>query len=417
MIKTLILAFLLSAEVYQLKIDSPITPSVAEYVVNGIKRANQNGAKLILIVMDTPGGLDESMRTINKAILASNIPVVTYVYPKGARAASAGAFIAMASHIIAMAPGTSIGACHPVSLGTQMDSVMVKKVANDASSYLKSLAELYGRNTKWAEEAVYESRSSSSEEALKLHVIEYMAENVEALLDSLNGKTVKVGGRYITISLTKPYEVTEIKYGLREKLLTILSNPNIAYILLILGFYGLFFELSNPGSIFPGVIGVIFLILAFYSLQTLPVNIAGIALIVVAIIFFVLEIFIQPNGILATGGVISLFLGSLMLFKGGPMFRVNIGIVTITTLITLLFFLWIVGKGVQTFFMKPKTGKEGLIGERGIAKTQIDLKGGTCLVHGELWNAKSEETIEPGEEIEVIKVEGLTLWVKKCENH
>lgn len=406
---------LVKAEIYKVFIEAPITPSISEYVCDAIERANKEDAKLIVIKMDTPGGLDEAMRSINKAILASKIPVVTYIYPEGSRAASAGAFIAMASHIIAMAPGTSIGACHPVALGTQMDSVMVKKVANDAAAYLKSLAELRGRNTKWAELAVYEAKSSSATEALKEGVIDYIASSLEELLDSLNGKKIKMDGNEYIISLQKPYEIKELKMSLREKLLTILSNPNIAYILLVLGFYGLFFELSNPGSIFPGVVGSICLILAFYSLQTLPVNYAGLALMILSIILFALEAFVQSHGILAAGGIVSFILGSLMLFKGGPMFQVSKGLIVSTAIISAAFFIWVISKGVKTFFIKPATGKEGLIGEKGIAQTPIDSKGGMCLVHGELWKAKSEERIEKGEEIEVVKVEGLTLFVKKCE--
>jgi membrane-bound serine protease (ClpP class) len=412
MIKILISLLLLS-EVYRINIEGPITPPMAEYVSEAIERANRENGKLILLVLDTPGGLDESMRSINKAIMASSIPVVSYIYPSGARAASAGAFIAMASHVIAMAPGTSIGACHPVALGTQMDSIMAKKAANDAAAYLKSLAELRGRNTKWAEEAVYEARSSSAEEALKLKVVEFVVKSAEELLDSLNGKKIRVNNTDYNITLTKPYVIKEVKMSLREKLLAILSNPNIAYILLVLGFYGLFFELSNPGAIFPGVAGTICLILAFYSLQTLPVNYAGLALILSSIVFFVLEIFIQPSGILAAGGIVSFILGSLLLFKGGPMFRVSPAIVLISAFLTFAFFFWVIRAGIRTFFIKPRTGSEGLIGERGIAKTNIDTRGGMCFVHGELWKAKSENTVEEGAEIEVVKVEGLTLWVKK----
>ncbi|MDI6850547.1 MAG: nodulation protein NfeD [bacterium] len=406
---------LLNAEIYKASIEAPITPSISEYICSVIDIANKEGGKLIVIKMDTPGGLDEAMRSINKAILASKIPVVAYISPEGSRAASAGAFIAMASHIIAMAPGTSIGACHPVALGTQMDSVMVKKVTNDAVAYLKSLAELRGRNSKWAELAVYEAKSSSAIEALKEGVIEYVVSSLEELLDSLNGKRIKMDGGEFSITLQRPYKVKEIKMSLREKLLTILSNPNIAYILLLLGFYGLFFELSNPGAIFPGVFGSICLILAFYSLQTLPVNYAGLALIVLSIILFVLEAFIQSHGILAVGGIVSFVLGSLMLFKGGPMFQVSKSLIVSISVISAVFFIWLISKGVKTFFLKPTTGKEGLVGEKGVAETPIDSKGGMCLIHGELWKAKSGEKIEKGEEVEVVKVEGLTLYVKKCE--
>ncbi|MEO0243953.1 MAG: nodulation protein NfeD, partial [candidate division WOR-3 bacterium] len=339
---TILWLILVTAEIYKLKIDSPITPPVAEYITQGIERANSHNAKLVIITIDTPGGLDESMRNINKAILASKIPVVAYVYPSGARAASAGAFIAMACHVLAMAPGTSIGACHPVAIGTQMDSVMVKKTANDAAAYLKSLAEIRGRNTKWAEEAVFEAKSSSSEEAKALRVADLIVKTEDELLDSLTGRLVKIDKeRVCTLSLEKPYKIHEVRMGFREKLLTILSNPNIAYILLVLGFYGLLFELSNPGSIFPGVAGVICIILAFYALQTLPVNYAGLALMFVSIAFFILEIFIQPSGILATGGVISFILGSLLLFKGGPMFRVSKTLVLSAAILTALFFFWV----------------------------------------------------------------------------
>ncbi len=408
--------FVISVQVTVADYQGIISPVAAEYMTRVIKESEARGDHLVVFTLDTPGGLDQSMRIIVKKILNSSVPICVFVYPSGARAASAGVFITMAAHIAAMAPGTNIGAAHPVSIQGKMDSTMVEKVTNDAVAYIKSIARKRGRNEKWAEEAVRKSVSLTAEEALKENVIDLVATGIDDLLKKIDGREVEVQGRKITLE-TANADIFYVHMGFRERLLAILSNPNVSYILMILGFYGLFFELSHPGSILPGVIGAISLILAFYSFQALPVNYAGVFLILLAMIFFLAEVKVQSHGLLAVGGVISLILGSLMLFNTSASFlRVNYTTIGVVVGLTLLFFLFVIAKGIQALRKRTVTGIEGMVGLKGVAKTSISPeKPGTVLVHGELWTAKSDEEIKRGDEVIVYKTENFTVFVKKLK--
>ncbi|MDI1471014.1 MAG: nodulation protein NfeD [Thermodesulfovibrio sp.] len=400
-------------EVIVLTVDGVINPPHSEYVIKGIKKAHELKAEALIIQLDTPGGLDTSMRDIVKEILNSNIPVVVYVSPKGARAASAGAFITLSAHVAAMAPGTNIGAAHPVAIGEKMDKTIAEKITNDAVAYIKSIAEQRGRNVEWAEQAVRKSISSTEKEALQKGVIDLIADDLNALIKAIHGKKVKtvLGEKIIN---TKDAKVNEIKMNFRERLLNFLSNPNIAYILLMIGIYGIIFELSNPGAIFPGVIGAISLILAFYSLQTLPLNYAAAGLILLGIILFILELKFASYGLLTLGGVVCVLLGSLMLFDtANPLFKLSLSVIIPVTAITALFFGFLLRLAYKAHKRKPVTGIEELIGLRGIAKTDIDSHKGMVMVHGELWQAVSDEEIKKDEEVVVEDVKGLTLKVRR----
>jgi len=405
-----------SPRIFSTEVQGVIGPVVAEFLTKTIDRAEKEGAQMLVINLDTPGGLDESMRIIVKKMLNARIPICVYVAPPGARAASAGVFITAAAHVAAMAPGTNIGSAHPVSMGQKMDSTMIEKVTNDAVAYIKSIARKRDRNEKWLERSVRESESITSEEALKLGVIDLVARDLNELLKKLDGRKIALDGDTVLLR-TAEAEVVEVKMGLRERLLSILTNPNIAYILLILGFYGLFFELSHPGAILPGVVGAISIILAFYSLQTLPVNYAGLLLIVLAMALFFAELHIQSHGLLGLGGAVSFFLGSLMLFgSNAPFLRISMGLILAVTGITALFFLFILAKAILALKRKPTTGAEGLIGSKGFVTQPIRGGRGTVMVHGELWQARSDEDIEKGEEVEVTGAEGLTLIVRRSKN-
>ena len=350
------------------------------------------------------------MRDIVRNIIASEIPIVVYVSPSGARAASAGVFITLSAHIAAMAPGTNIGATHPVGIGEKMDKTMAEKAENDAAAYIKSIAEKRGRNSEWAENAVRKSVSVTDAEALNLHVIDIVAPNLNSLLDSIDNRTVEVSIGKHTIK-TKGIKVNRKEMGLRHKILNLISDPNVAYILMLLGFYGIFFEFTNPGAIFPGVFGAISLILAFYSFQTLPVNYAGLMLIILAIILFILEIKIISHGILTIGGIISMIIGSLMLFESTqPFFSLSLKVILPAVILTALFFSLTIGLAVKAYRRKPQTGIEGLMGLTGTAKTDIHREG-MVFVHGEIWSAWSEEPIKAGEKVIIEKAENLKLKV------
>jgi len=407
--------FILQANsIYLGELSGVISPASSAYILRAITIAEEKDAECLIIKLDTPGGLDESMREITKRILNANVPVVIYVAPKGARAASAGVFILYASHIAAMAPGTNIGAAHPVGMGGEkVDSVMANKVTNDAVAYLQSLAKTRNRNIEWAEKAVRESASIDDETALKIGVCEIIAENEEELIKKLDGKEVRIQERTKRLD-TKSVPIKKLSMTLRERLLLILTNPNIAYILLLLGIYGLFFELQNPGMIFPGVVGGICLILGFYALHLLPVNYAGVALIILSAVFFILEIYVTSHGILSVGGVISLVIGSLILFGSDqPFLRVSWEVIMVVVIIIVIFVGLLLFLGIKAQFRKPSAGKEGLVGETGIARTDIDDKGGTAFVHGEWWNAVSEKPIKRGAKIRVIDSEGMILKVEE----
>jgi membrane-bound serine protease (ClpP class) len=400
------------SQVNVITVEGVINPVVAEFIENSIDKATKDKAEVLVIELDTPGGLDTSMRSIIKKMVSSDVPIVVYVYPSGGRAASAGAFITIAAHIAAMTSGTNIGAAHPVGMGGKMDKTMVEKVENDAVAYIKSLAEKRKRNPKWAEDAVRKSASITEKEALALKVIDLVASDLNSLLSGINGMKVDTPLGEKTLKTTDA-KVVRKEIGIRYKILKVLSDPNIAYILMILGFYGLFFELTNPGAILPGVVGALCLILAFYSFQVLPVNYAGLLLIILAIILFILEVKIASYGMLTIGGIISMVIGSLMLFESpAPFMKLSLAVVLPAAIMTAIFFTLTFSLAFKAYKRKPVTGSEGLIGMEGVAKTKIH-KNGTVFVHGELWRAWSEEPIKEGASIIVETVEGLKLKIRE----
>jgi membrane-bound serine protease (ClpP class) len=404
------------APIFTIEVDGIINPPTAKFIIDSIDEATKEGGQCLIIQLDTPGGLMESMRLIVKKILTSNIPVIVYVSPKGARAASAGVFITMAAHIAAMAPGTHIGAAHPVTLGAEgkESKTMTDKIVNDTVSNIKSIAKTRGRNVDWAEKAVRKSVSVTEEEALKLNVVDLISSDLQDLLTKIDGRVVKFDGGSRTL-LTKGIQPRSLQMSWRDKLLDVISNPQIAYYLLMLGGMGIFFELSNPGAILPGVVGGIFLILAFYALQVLPVNYAGLALILFAIILFIAEIKVVSHGLLAVGGVISLLLGSLMLFQSPAEYmRISLSVIIPAVLVTSAFFIFAATMAIRARLTKPTTGMEGLVGETGTASTPIAPEG-KVAIHGEIWDVVSDQNIERGEKVQVFGVVNLKLKVKKIE--
>lgn len=396
-----------------IKINDAITPATADFISKSIEQATKNRAECLVIQMDTPGGLDMSMRDIIKDIMNADIPIIVYVAPSGARAASAGVFITLASDIAAMAPGTNIGAAHPVAVGGgKMDRTMADKVVNDAVAYIQSIAEKKGRNVKWAAQAVRESVSITETEALKIKIIDLIAKDINDLLEKIDGKTVEKPRGKIKLA-TKGLPTNVLEMGFRQRFLAVLSNPNIAYILMMIGLAGLYFELSNPGAIFPGVIGGISLILAFFAFRTLPVNYAGVLLILLGVFLFVAEIKVASYGLLTIGGLVSLTLGSIMLFESPiPALRASLTVIIPTVLLTAAFFVFVVTMALKAHLAKPATGAEGLVGEIGVAQTRLSPEG-KVFVHGEIWNAYADGIIEPGEKIRVLKTEGLNLKVDR----
>jgi len=407
-----------SQKVISITIDGTINPVSADFIRNGIEKAKKENAECLLIHLNTPGGLLKSTREIISHMLESPVPVVVYVSPGGAHAGSAGVFITLAAHIAAMAPGTNIGAAHPVTLQEQMDSTMGEKVTNDAAAFIKTIAEKRHRNMVWAERAVRRSYSYTETEALEDSVIDLVAKDEKTLLIAIDGKTVELNSGE-KILHTQSAGIEQYEMSIWEKLLDILSDPNIAYILMLLGMYGIFFELYNPGAILPGIVGVIALILAFYSMHSLPVNYAGVALIVFALILFILEIKIVSHGMLAIGGIVSLLLGSMMLIKSSSSLEmVNISRVVIisATAVTALFFLTIVGLGLRAQQRKVVTGKEGLIGTTAEVMDMLS-PAGTVKVQGELWKAESMAgNIGKGEKVMIKEMKNLTLYVEPIQN-
>ncbi len=404
------------ARVHLLEISGIVNPVMAEFITKEIDVAAKEDAQALVIELDTPGGLDLAMRDIVKAIMASPVPVIVYVAPSGARAASAGVFITLSAHIAAMAPGTNIGAAHPVAIGggRQMDETMKEKVVNDAVAYIRGIASKRGRNADWAEKAVRESVSITAEEALKLKVIDLVAKDLNELLQRIEGWKVDTAFGERVLKL-KGAQVVTRKMGWRLRVLDTISNPNVAYILMMIGLAGLYFELSNPGAILPGVIGAISLILAFYAFQTLPVNYAGVLLIILAVILFLMEIYITSYGLLTLGGIISLALGSLMLFESPvPYLRVSLSVLLPTLIFISLFFVVAIWLAVKARLSKPISGMEGLIGEEGVAETDL-LPEGKVFIHGEIWDGVAEGSVKKGERVRVKAVRGLKLIVEKVE--
>jgi membrane-bound serine protease (ClpP class) len=395
-------------DIYIVEVADAISPGTAEFIKNSIAQAEAEQAACIIIELDTPGGLAESMRLIIQDILGSKVPVVVYVSPSGARAASAGVMITMAADIAAMAPGTNIGAAHPVGAGGKdISGKMSEKVINDMVAHAKSVAEERGRNKEWVEQAIRESVSVTETEALKENIIDLIAKDTDDLIRQLKGRNIKGKG---VITLDKAEKVI-VKPSLRTKILKTISNPNIAYILLMIGFAGLYFELSHPGAIFPGVIGGIALVLAFFALQTLPVNYAGILLIIF------MEMKISSYGLLSVAGIVSLLLGSLMMFKDtGPDMRLSLKVLLPTIILISGFFVFIAGLVFRAQMAKPRTGTKGLVGEIGIVKKALTPEG-KVFVHGELWNAKAEKTIDEDTKVRVLNVVNLVLEVEPLDEN
>jgi membrane-bound serine protease (ClpP class) len=399
-------------QIMTVTVADPIGPGVAEFIEDAIKRASDSQAACLIILLDTPGGVVETTRKIVQAIYGSLVPVVVYVSPSGARAASAGVMITMAADIAAMAPGTNIGAAHPVAAGGQsMDETMSEKIVSDLVAFTKGIANRRGRNAEWAEKAVRDSVSVTADEALELNVINVVATDLNDLIEQINGREVEGKG---TLDLDG-LRVVEIQPNLRTKILKTISDPNIAYILFMIGLAGLYFELSNPGAIFPGVVGAIALILAFFSFQTLPVNIAGILLILLSGVLFILEIKVTSYGMLSVAGVVTMILGSMMLFKGaGPEFQVAWKVMIPTVAVISGFFILAVSLVVRAHVHRPYTGSEGLVGEIGVVKLADGIEG-KVQVHGELWKAHFEGPARVGAKVRVTAVKGLVVTVQPVE--
>jgi membrane-bound serine protease (ClpP class) len=398
-------------------VDAAITPAVSKYIIKSIEESYSARSQGLIILLDTPGGLDLAMRDIIKETLNSPIPVILFVHPSGARAASAGVMITMAAHVAAMTPGTNIGAAHPVAMGVggKMDETMAKKIENDAVAYAVGIANKKGRNAEWVEDAVRKSVSITAEEALTLNVIDIVANDVTELLDKMDGKTITLPSGDVTFK-SKGALINEKTMGLRERILTTLSDPNIAYLLLMIGLAGLYFEFAHPGAILPGVVGGISLILSFFAMQTLPVNYAGILLIIFGIILFIAEIKVVSHGMLTVAGIICLILGSIMLFESPiPALRVSLRVMIPTIVIISLFFVAVISIAVKAQMRKPATGIEGMIGIKGKTITGVH-EGGKVFIKGEVWNASSDDTIEEDQLVKVTGVKGLNLKVEKTED-
>ncbi len=398
-------------------IEGAINPASADYLSGVIDNANSLATiDVIVIELDTPGGLDTSMRQIVKSIQGSSVPVIVYVSPSGSRAASAGAFITMSAHVAAMAPGASIGAATPVNMApTGMDETMKKKVTNDAAAYIRSIAEAHGRNGEWGEKFVRKGSSLTEKEALENNVIDYVADNLDELLAKVDGVTVKTTRGEVIIKSANA-TVVRIEMTWRQRLFDTMANPNIAYLLLMLGFYGLIFELSNPGAILPGVVGSIALVLALYSLQALPINYAGVLLIIMALVMFMLEIWIPSFGLLTLGGLMALIGGSLMLIDSPEEYmKISLAVIIPTALFSSGFSFFLVGAGIRAQYRRVTTGKEAMIGSRGVTQTGVACDSpGQILVQGEVWNAICEsQPVGENCNVEITGCDGLTLIIKE----
>jgi len=389
-----------------------INPVAVEYLQEAIQIAQDTEAEVLVFQLDTPGGLDTSMRIMVKDITQSQVPVVVYIAPTGGRAASAGVFLTLAAHFAAMAPGTNIGAAHPVAMrGGEMDEVMMEKVENDAVAYIVSIAERQGRNAEWAENAVRKSVSVTAQQALDLKLIDFVPENLNQLLQDLDGKPSSTNSQAVTLH-TADAQIQAYPMSWRLEVLKALSDPNIAYVLMTIGTIGVIAELYNPGAILPGVVGAISLILAFYSLQTLPINYAGVLLLILGLVMLILEATVTSFGLLAIGGITSLILGSVMLIKEGyPFYELSWSMIIPVVAFTSGFILLVVSFSIKSLKSRTVTGSEGLIGMTGLVKTDLN-PAGTVFVHGELWEARSETPLRTGDSIEVTRIEGLTLHVK-----
>ena len=425
-----------------IEIDGAISPATSNFIEKGLNHGNENGVELIVIEMDTPGGLDTSMRSIIKNILNSKVPVATYVSPKGSRAASAGTFILYASHIAAMAPATNLGAATPVAIGgtapspikpepvepedkeenkseplestPDNETALAKKRLNDAAAYIRSLADRYGRNAEWAELAVREAATLTAEEALENNVIDYVADDLGDLFEQINGHEVETNAGKQTLS-TENVLIERFIKDWRIKFLETLADPNLAYLLMLIGIYGLILEGYNPGSILPGVVGAICLILALFAFQVLAVNYAGLILIALGVVLIVAEAFAPSFGILGFGGLTSFVLGSIMLFDSGiPGFEVSRLLIGSIAFLGGLIILGLVFFLARTLKRPIVSGTEGMLGEQGIALEDFDSKG-DVLVHGERWQAKTSEPVKKGQGIEITAVKNMLVLIKPTE--
>jgi len=399
--------------VFTIRIDGAIGPATASYISRATDEASTRETQCIVIQLDTPGGLLDSTKTIVQKFLASPVPVVVYVSPSGAWAGSAGCFITLAADVAVMAPTTSIGAAHPVSIGggggsEKMDDTMKQKLENFATSYIETIAAKHKRNVEWAKSSVRESASISADKALQLNVIDFIAKDMPDLLKQLDGR--ETNGRMLR---TAGAEVVEIPMSLRERVFQMIWRPEVMFVLMLVVIYGIIGEMSNPGAILPGVVGAIALVLLLYMAAILPVNVAGIALIVVAVALFIIDVFAPTHGVLTFGGVIAFFLGSLMLFDAaGPLYRLSLGLIIPATLVTAAFFAFVVGAGLRAQFAPVRTGMEDMVGRTVNAQSPINSKSGKVFVEGEYWNAVSEVPVEKDAPVEIVGRDGLTLKVK-----
>ncbi|MCZ7598335.1 MAG: nodulation protein NfeD [Gammaproteobacteria bacterium] len=437
-----------------LEVDGAIGPATGDFIVRGITDAEESGAALVVLRLNTPGGLDASMRAIISKILASRVPVATYVSPSGSRAASAGTYIMYASHIAAMAPATNLGSATPVSIspgglggGREEDgegrkqrdrddeaakdeetdgekdadasdeaprpgSAMERKVVNDAVAYIKGLARLRGRNEEWAEQAVRSAVNLTAEDALEQNVIDVVARDVDDLLAQVDGTTISVGDEEMVLA-TDGLTVVTVAPDWRTRLLAVITNPNVAYILMLVGIYGLFFELSNPGALFPGVLGAICLLLAFYAFQVLPVNYAGVALILLGLAFMVGELFMPSFGVVGIGGVIAFVIGSLILIETDvEAYQLSTPLIVTVAAVTVLFVFTVIAMAVRQRKQPVVSGREHMIGSTGEALADFENGDGTILVHGERWSARCEHPVARGQKVKVLELEGPVLTVE-----
>ena len=403
------------APVAVIELDGAITPVTSRLLTAAINRAQAEHDQALVVKLNTPGGLESSMRSMVQSILKAEIPVIVYVSPKGARAASAGVFITIAAHVAAMAPATNIGAAHPVAVGGgDTGKEMGKKIENDAAAFARSLAAERGHNVEWAEKAVRASVSATEREAVKLKVVDLVADSVPDLLAKIDGRTVKTASGNVTLA-TKDAPVKLIEVGFRDRFLALITDPNIAYILMMVGMLGIFFELQNPGVTLPGVIGGISLILAFFAFQSLPINWAGVLLILFGVGLLIAEIKIASHGVLTAGGVVAMILGSFMLYEAPEVgFRVAWTVILPTVGATAGLVIWAVSAGVRAMMRKPVTGSSGMIGRLAVARSALGPEGQVQL-DGEIWRAVSDGgAIAAGEQVRVMAVDGLTLKVSRA---
>jgi len=397
---------------YVLHVDGIIDSAISDYVVKGIDLAEKNNAEGVIMVMQTPGGLDTSMRKIVGRMLTSNIPIITYISPKGSRAASAGTFILLASNIVAMAEGTNIGTAHPVDFSGKSLS---EKITNDAIAYIKNLARMRGRNEKWAEEAITKNVSSSEIDALKDKVIDYIAKDMPDLMKQINKKEVKVNDKKIIIN-TENYELKDITPNVRYRFLHYITDPNISYVLFLVGIYGIIYELANPGAILPGVAGAIAIVLAFYGFGSLPINIAGLILILFAVILFIVDIKAPTHGILTAGGIASIVIGSILLFPSramGEQWAASYLLMGTMIAVTVAFFVLVIALVLKAHKKRVVSGVQSLIGAKGVAHTDITATDGMANIGGEDWQAFSDEEIKARDIVEVTEIQGMKAKVKK----